>query len=204
MKRLPLLAAIVVVSLVGMVGVSRAADPAEQSVQTQLNNIKQIVSAIDTAVTALKDKVDAGVPVRQKKYYLTSETSRGDQATGACGPGFHMASLYEILDTSKLQFVKGHASAVYSVNADLGYGPPTGIRGWVRTGASSWSGPEEDYKPNCKNWTTSAPNPIHYGTAAELGFSYSPRLSYDPWRGHWFIFREDCGSLLFVWCVEDP
>ena len=56
MKRLLLsVALMVLVSLVGMVGFSRAAaDPAMQSVITQLKNIQQSLDAISYAVSALQ------------------------------------------------------------------------------------------------------------------------------------------------------
>ena len=54
MKRLMLLGLMVLVSLVGMVGVSRAVDPKMQPIITQLKNIQQSLDAISYAVSALQ------------------------------------------------------------------------------------------------------------------------------------------------------
>ena len=54
MKRLLSVAIMVLVSLVGMVAVSSAADPAIQSVITQLKNIQQSLDAVSDAVSALQ------------------------------------------------------------------------------------------------------------------------------------------------------
>lgn len=37
-------------------------------------------------------------------FYLTTTTHTGDQALAACAAGFHMASLWEILDPSNLRY----------------------------------------------------------------------------------------------------
>ncbi len=55
MKRLLLVTLMVLVSLVGMVGFSRAAeDQAMQSILTQLKNIQQSLDAVSYAVSALQ------------------------------------------------------------------------------------------------------------------------------------------------------
>ncbi len=96
MKRLLLVALMVLVTLVGMVGVSSAAaDPAMQSVITQLKNIQQSLDAISSdqlqvtvnttnrAVSTVQTPVNAGVPVRPKMYYLTKNSFAGGDAVHA-------------------------------------------------------------------------------------------------------------------------
>ena len=39
-----------------------------------------------------------------RKYYLTLPQFEGDQVLTACARGYHMASLFEILDTSNLRY----------------------------------------------------------------------------------------------------
>jgi hypothetical protein len=77
MKRLLLVAIMVLVSLVGRVGVSRAAaDPAMQSVITQLKNIQQSLDAMNYSVSALQATANDGRPARAKmdwRFYASGD-----------------------------------------------------------------------------------------------------------------------------------
>src|SRR5215207_4149301 len=80
---------------------------------------------------------DKNLPRRdqRKSFYLTQTLHNGSQALTACAEGYHMASLWEIFDTSNLRYDTqlGHTSP------DSGFGPPTavGSRGWIRTGSEN-------------------------------------------------------------------
>ena len=86
-----------------------------------------------------------------RKYYLTQTEVDGDETLTACASGYHMASLWEILDPSNLEY-----------NTDLGFtrddsgaGPPSEGWGWIRTGYNSYStGDSHIGRNNCANWTT--------------------------------------------------
>jgi hypothetical protein len=66
-------------------------------------------------------------------YYLTTRTFQGNAALTAGTAGFHMASLWEIRDTSNLQYDTSRGLT----QADSGSGPPTETWGWARTGSGS-------------------------------------------------------------------
>jgi hypothetical protein len=65
-----------------------------------------------------------------RKYYLTQTTHTGGQSLSACAEGYHMASLWEILDPSNLSY---DTSLGFTL-ADSGSGPPASSLGWIRTG----------------------------------------------------------------------
>lgn len=131
-------------------------------------------------------------PARTQGYYLTTNTGHtGTTALSACTDGYHMASLWEILDPSNLQY----NTSLGAVRADSGSGPPTGLAGWVRTGSpgeSVWTAG----LANCHAWTGGS----GAGTLARL-------------PGNWVAGAEDihvwevgtraCTSSARVWCVED-
>jgi hypothetical protein len=130
-----------------------------------------------------------------RQYYLTEDTYNGSEALTACAGGYHMASLWEIMDPSNLKY-----------NTDLGYtrddsgqGPPSDSSGWVRTGYSS-NGSDTEGRGNCNAWTSS--EITHYGTYAYLP-SYWPNPSVDI---HVWATDEslcDPEKSWGVWCVED-
>ena len=126
-----------------------------------------------------------------REYYLTTTTYNGANASTACAAGYHMASMWEILDPSSLRYnsVLGHA------RDDSGAGPPID-RGWVRTGYMSNN---ENYagRANCSAWTTTA----GYGTTAIL-----PNQWRADWEDllAWNVYTWLCNSTTArVWCVAD-
>ena len=130
-------------------------------------------------------------------YYLTTTTHQGDDALTACDSGFHMASIYEILDVSNVRYdtVRGKTWA------DSGSGPAQYVFGWVRTGDDAHTGNTVGYA-NCNAWTSSSAS--HYGTmvrledpAAQDWNSAATRMS--PWQGA-SVF---CSLPTWVWCIED-
>ncbi len=99
-----------------------------------------------------------------RMYYLSGNTTFGNGPLDQCGTGYHMASLWEIVDTSNLQY---NTSLGYMGNADQGSGPPTGnnAKGWVRTGGASSTNTTPGIG-NCANWTSDSSG--DYGTLIYL------------------------------------
>lgn len=127
-------------------------------------------------------------------YYLTKRAYNGSQALTACAAGYHMASMWEIVDPSNLQY----NSTLGFVRDDRGLGPVTGAIGWVRTGFSNDTS-NTPGRGNCNGWTSSAAG--DYGTGAYL--------PYTDWTigsdlGVWQVDTEQCNASWWsVWCVED-
>jgi hypothetical protein len=69
----------------------------------------------------------------------------GNETLTACAKGYHMASIWEILDTSNLSYNTDLGVIV----DDSGSGPPNAIEGWIRTGDVT-----SDHFTNCKAWTS--------------------------------------------------
>ena len=69
-------------------------------------------------------------PAARRKYYLAPVGVGGNGALTACATGYHMASLWEIIDPSKLEYTTDLGDA----RTDSGSGPATFVGGWVRTG----------------------------------------------------------------------
>jgi hypothetical protein len=127
------------------------------------------------------------------KYYLTPGTFQGNAALTACDTGFRMASLWEIRDTTNLQYDRSRGHTL----GDSGSGPPTEEWGWIRTGnrSASYGGGGVS---NCLAWTTNAPSPS-YGTIAHLaGEWYMPTLPISPWAAN----EITCDTAVRVWCVH--
>jgi type II secretory pathway pseudopilin PulG len=198
MKRLALLFAIVLVTLVGMIGVSRGADSGIPAVLSQLQSIQQKLDALTRAA-------------QPKRYFITStDTVQAGDAPNACGTGYHMASLFEILDPTQLQYDTTAPSAYTSTTDDLGSGPPTNIFGWIRTGHSSFSGADSaPGESNCDRYTTSAGGA--YGTTVALNHLWEFALATFPNVNLYYLYnapwwhpeRTQCNSHAHVWCVQD-
>jgi hypothetical protein len=128
-----------------------------------------------------------------RQFYLETDSATGATADTVCEEGYHMASLWEILDPSNLKY-----------NTDLGYvwtdsgsGPPT-LSGWVRTG---YAADDEDVagRGNCDAWTTDAMTAS--GTMVQL-----PNGMWDPHYADlhvWYALTDPCNSYNSTWCVED-
>jgi hypothetical protein len=128
-----------------------------------------------------------------RKFYVTENEFTGSQALTACATGYHMASLWEILEPSNLTY----NTTLGFVTDDSGSGPPVGVAGWIRTG---W---QEDVLPtrglaNCHAWTSSA--------ATDLGtYVYLPGIwtlnssTISPWGAE----IDECDRPNLVWCVSD-
>ena len=107
MKRLLLVALMVFVTLVGMVGFSRAGNA--------VIALQATAKATNGAVTEPPGTVNAGLLAKPKMYYLTVTGFAGGDAITACDSGFHMASLSEIQDPSNLQYATGSTTSSITV-----------------------------------------------------------------------------------------
>ncbi len=202
MKRFAFVRAVVLVSLVGIVEISQAADPAMQSIIMQLRLIQEKLDALQNQV-------------QPRKYFLTKDEYQGDQVLNACSAvasGYHMASIWEILDPSNLQYDYQNGYT----KADSGFGPPTGVFGWIRTG-SDFDVDVDPYRAglaNCGGWTTTTQ--LARGTVASLhdrwiripvfGDLFLDTQKFElfdnafPW---WDTGAALCYTDHAVWCVSD-
>ena len=133
-------------------------------------------------------------PFAPRKFYVTQTTHDGSQALSACANGYHMASLWEIFDTSNLRYDAQRGLTT----ADAGFGPPSNSIGWIRTGftASELSHPGV---ANCNAWTSDSNSAL--GTLVHLPDIWdSPNVTaITPWSS---IFAS-CSNTQRVWCVQD-
>jgi hypothetical protein len=131
-----------------------------------------------------------GASCTPRRFYLSNSVS-GAEALTACAAGFHMASLWEIHDTSSLRY----DTTLGSTRDDSGGGPPQS-HGWVRTGNQS-SSTATPGQGNCENWTSTSS--VSAGTSVRpVAVWFFPEASF-PWEA----FASSCSSLAGVWCVED-
>lgn len=163
------------------------------------------IIALAGAVASLVPRVGRGqgnTPFAPRRFYLTPQQAyKGNQAATACADGYHMASMWEILDPSNLQY----DTTLGVTLADSGSGPPTRIstgagifnRGWIRTGgrAEPTGGAGTG---NCLGWTSDAPN--HNGTTVELPPDWN--VTSDA-IAPWFASPPQCSTPQQVWCVEN-
>lgn len=131
-----------------------------------------------------------------RQYYLTDDTVTGGAAPGACAGGYHMASVWEILDVSNLTY---NTSLGYQhTTGDEGEGPPTNVEGWVRTGDQTRIGPVAPGQDNCAVYSSSSGG--YSGTIVSLPNNWTIAGSIiGPWVGD----TAACDSTEHVWCVED-
>jgi hypothetical protein len=104
-----------------------------------------------------------------------------------------MASLWEIFDTSNLRY----NTDLGATDDDSGFGPPSGVLAWIRTGFNS-VGIDLSGFSNCNAWTD--------GTNANFGSFASPDREWtspgfraSPWTGGTLT----CNHVQPVWCVQD-
>ena len=138
--------------------------------------------------------------VSGRQYYLTSaSTYDGDDALTACAAGYHMASLWELLDVSNLTY---NSTLGYNhTPGDEGDGPPTGTlfaEGWVRTGNAASIGPATPGQHNCASYTFQTAG--MQGTVVSLPNNWSAPGTL---IGSWSASTAGCETDQRVWCVED-
>ena len=129
----------------------------------------------------------------RKSYYLTRTNHDGSQALSACASGYHMASLWEIFDTSNLTY----NTELGLTLDDSGLGPPVLNGGRVRTGATA-SGINEPGVGNCQAWTSA--EHVDWGTQVALPNNWVGNVQQiNPWQAGTI----ECDSLRRVWCKQD-
>ena len=129
------------------------------------------------------------------KFYLTQEVFLGSAALTACAGGYHMASLWEILELGSLKYDTSRGF----VTPDAGSGPPSITPGWVRTAYYPYSA-NVPGGSNCALWTSNSG--ADYGTSVMLEPSWSPNAvasPISPWRAGTF----SCDYRIQVWCVHN-
>jgi hypothetical protein len=138
-----------------------------------------------------------------RHFYLSTGTFDGSQALGGCADGFHMASLWSILDVSNLVY----DTSLGATADDSADGPPEGALGWIRTGGGSVNagGALPGYA-NCFAWTTT----VGSGTRVSLQSLWNWYQNDDagpddlvPRIAPWLASTAPCTETLPVWCVED-
>ena len=128
-----------------------------------------------------------------REYYLTyNPVPDAAHALTACASGYHMASLWEILDTSSLKYNTG----LGATQDDSGQGPPAHLAGWVRTGDGSGNTATPG-QANCNAWASN--DPSHYGTYAQLSSDWASAKNIDVW----LTYTTLCSYPARVWCVQD-
>ena len=173
-------------------GVLALASQFSAPANAQPNGVPLALAQIQTLLTTLQESVDAKQP---RKFYLTKEFGDAVQAPAMCAAGYHMASMWEILDPTDLRY----DSTLGKVQGDSGSGPPSDQHGWVRTGNvpnHSDSGPGDS---NCDAYTSNQAG--HFGTAAELTEHWDTEVPepVTPWS----TVAGACSFPTQVWCVED-
>jgi hypothetical protein len=148
--------------------------------------MKKIASLLIFVLIASASIIDADA-AKLRKFYVTVENLDGNETLTACAKGYHMASLWEILDTSNLSY-----------NADLGItgddtgsGPPSNLIGWIRTGNIT-AGPSD-----CNAWNSDDVGDS--GTVVSLLLSNAPATYISPWSAE----ISGCELTQHVWCVQD-
>ena len=136
------------------------------------------------------------IPAAIKRgFYLTSAGYYPSQALTACTKGYHMASMWELLDVSSLNYHYKHPYAL--VLGDSGYGPPTFVPGWIRTGLFASVGTGVGVG-NCNAWTSNDVN--YYGTMVNLKYDWTtPSTGLGPWEAR----SSTCQGTASVWCISN-
>jgi hypothetical protein len=201
MKSLVYIATLV---LVISVGVGLAQDPSSQGIPRQLQVLQKQLFEIDKAVDTVQTTVNT-ISSWPKKYFLTDAVFLPPAifAAPACGPGFHFASLWELLDPSGLIYDVNNTLAYNGYYYDQGAGPPSGSGGWIRTGSIAEAREKVPGRDNCYRWTTTLDGTN--GTVAELRDVWNLsnidyQLQVAPW---WRTSYQSCDKEQRVWCVCD-
>lgn len=126
----------------------------------------------------------------KRGFYATFQNYGGSEVLEACAKGYHLASIWELVDVGTLEYHHGHPDAM--TMDDAGSGPVANWWGWVRTGRAA-SVVNAAGTANCSVWTSEANG--EYGTIARLSVSGS--------IGPWEIQTWDCSASAPVWCVSD-
>lgn len=163
-----------------------------------MNNTQKIASMMWTVIAILfcfSNAEIANAAVKAKKFYLTQDSFTGSQALTACEKGFHMASLWEVLDVTSLEYDTDRGFT----QDDSGDGPPSKVSGWIRTGMPNNNATQIPGWDNCNGYTTDTGT----GTVIMLNPSWAamPTNISNPWTPGGPV--SDCQFPWPVWCVQD-
>ena len=131
--------------------------------------------------------------VGMRQFYRTKDAYTANNADTACASGYHMASLWEILEPSALKY----NTTLGGTSVDAGSGPPGGIQAWVRTGDTTSNGTNVPGVGNCDLWSSNSVS--EYGTVARLKGNWSTAPDLHAWD----VDVTTCNWTLYVWCVEN-
>ena len=123
-------------------------------------------------------------------FYLTPNQVNGSQALTACTTGYHMASFYEIHETSNLTY----NTTLGFAEDDDGLGPPT-AEGWARTGSNTNVGTLGG-QANCNVWTSNSIT----DNGSTFFLNDIPSVSN---TGLWEPTVRACENNFRVWCVQN-
>jgi hypothetical protein len=146
------------------------------------------------AVQASDQPTPIEYPMPRRRFYLSKELVPGGEAMDACAPGYHFASLWEILDTSGLEY----DTVLGFKQDDSGGGIPTFYGAWIRTGYSSSTAMIAG-QANCAAWSDSSN--LSYGSGAYNHRSWTYPTVHDLHT--WKVYPVSCNQWLRVWCVQD-
>ena len=198
-KRLPA----VVFSLLSLTAVTSFGQPSALVVDGAIESTSAGFRFPDGSLQA-----SAAVAPEPRRFYLSSAQVQGDAPLFVCAAGFHMASLWELVEVSLLEYRADHPDAA-APTADMGDGPPSGTRGWVRTGGAA-SVVSQAGVGNCDGWQSQGVagfdggalggGGIDSGSLAQLNDSWGQAATaISPWLGS----TDGCASMHPVWCIED-
>ena len=163
-------------------------------VRTDVEGDDVTVSAGVSSTHLVADALGYFTATRRRRYYLTTTTANGAGADNQCADGFHFASLWEIFDTTQLEYDTSRGDT----DPDSGAGPPASAPGWVRTGNVSYRTTGVVGSDNCFSWIDSA------GTSS--GTTVKPVVDWTAAAtaaSPWLAASADCDQLRRSWCVED-
>ena len=131
----------------------------------------------------------------RRSAYLTDAQVQGNFPLGSCTAGYHMASIWEIPDPTKLAYDSGATGAL--TGGDLGGGLAAGRNGWIRTGAISLDVIDNPGQANCLSWTgTTGFGTVVMGPAQ---WTNQTQVVFPFWKASTLA----CSSFARVWCVAD-
>jgi len=199
-KRSPILigaawvSGVLIVLFTGGTALAQSSDagPGNPTVLDAIKQVQTSVDALRNQLTALQNEVNQ-LESPRRFYYLTKSTFAGDQPIGACAANYHFASLWEIFDTSNLQY----DTSLGFTRTDSGKGPPQEAA-WIRTGSDANSTSLTIGQANCSAWTSAGATAN--GTIISLPGSWafsSDRI--EPWA----TTTSPCSFPHRAWCIQD-
>lgn len=160
-----------------------------------MSRCNQLVASAVGALFAIQSAWSQVPDEGGRHFYLTAENHLPSSALTACSADYHMATLWEVLDVSGLEYHASHPDA-YS-RSDSGQGPPAGWNGWIRTGYES-SASNVPGTGNCNAWSSS--DSAVYGSIVQLGTDWQQAAELS---GPWVASTATCNLTGPVWCVGD-